>query len=89
MLVVGVWTLIFPLPPSEVGAVANNITLECGYHRTLNVTEAMELDQAAIVAGIQNELGSGSQSSRTVATCFAAVSWIAPLPPLCPHVGLE
>ena len=43
------------------GGLAAMSILERGYHRTLNVTEAMTLVQAAIVAGIQNDLGSGSQ----------------------------
>jgi 20S proteasome subunit beta 2 len=43
------------------GGLAAMSILERGYHRRLNVTEATELVQAAIVAGIQNDLGSGSQ----------------------------
>jgi len=43
------------------GGLAAMSILERGYRRDLNLTEATKLVQAAIVAGIQNDLGSGSQ----------------------------
>jgi 20S proteasome subunit beta 2 len=43
------------------GGLAAMSILERGFHPNLTVTEATELVQAAIVAGIQNDLGSGSQ----------------------------
>ncbi len=43
------------------GGLAAMSILERGFHRNLRVPEAIELVQSAIVAGIQNDLGSGSQ----------------------------
>lgn len=43
------------------GGLAAMSIMERGYHANLTVPEAIELVQSAIVAGIQNDLGSGSQ----------------------------
>lgn len=43
------------------GGLAAISILERGYHANLTVPQAIELVQSAIVAGIQNDLGSGSQ----------------------------
>lgn len=43
------------------GGLAAMSIMECGYNQNLTVSEAKELVQSAIIAGIQNDLGSGSQ----------------------------
>lgn len=43
------------------GGLAAISILERGFHRNMTVPDAIELVQSAIIAGIQNDLGSGSQ----------------------------